>query len=82
MLRAPRLVAKGLLVSQEAVIETIRNINRTWLDGRPQEMRPPVHLAITMAIPGFAGSVSGAPLEQQDGDQDSGERQDGQQDPV
>jgi hypothetical protein len=46
-------------MSPQGVLEAVRTVNRTWLEGRPQDMRALIHPEITMAIPGFTGSVSG-----------------------
>ena len=39
--------------------ETMHKINRTWLEGKVDDLAPMLHPDITMAIPGFAGSVQG-----------------------
>jgi hypothetical protein len=46
-------------MNPQGVLEAVQTINRTWLEGRPQDMRPLIHPEITMVIPGFAGSVTG-----------------------
>ncbi len=46
-------------MNDQAVIETIRQINRTWLEGRPQEMSPLVHPDVVLASPGFSGRITG-----------------------
>lgn len=39
--------------------DVMRLINRTWLDNRVEDLRPFFHVEITMALPGFAGTVTG-----------------------
>jgi hypothetical protein len=43
----------------DAVADALQRINRTWLEGRPQEMAPFLHPDIVMVVPGFAGRVAG-----------------------
>jgi len=38
----------------------LQRINRSWLDGRPQEMKPLLHPEIVMVFPGFRGRSHGA----------------------
>jgi hypothetical protein len=37
----------------------MQRINRTWLEGRPEDLAPMLHPEITMVIPGFSGRVRG-----------------------
>jgi len=37
----------------------MQRINRTWLDGRPEELVPFLHPGITLVFPGFAGRAEG-----------------------
>ena len=37
----------------------MRAINQTWLEGRPNDMRPWLHPEITMVFPGFGGRSAG-----------------------
>lgn len=41
------------------VSETLQQINRLWLDNRPQDLRPYLHPGIVMAYPGFQGRAEG-----------------------
>ena len=43
----------------EAVIATIRRINRVWLDGQVEDLGPLVHPEIVMVFPGFTGRMQG-----------------------
>ena len=42
------------------MVETIRRINKAWLDGRPQDLASTIHPEITMVLPGFEGRIQGA----------------------
>ena len=48
-------------MDSQNVRETLRTINRTWLEGRPQDMEPLIHPEIVFVIPGFQGRVTGWP---------------------
>jgi uncharacterized protein (TIGR02246 family) len=37
----------------------MQRINRTWLDGRPEDLVPLLHPDITLVFPGFAGRAEG-----------------------
>jgi uncharacterized protein DUF4440 len=41
--------------AHRAVSEALRRINRAWLDGRPNDLIPLLHPAMSMVYPGFAG---------------------------
>jgi Domain of unknown function (DUF4440) len=43
----------------EAVVATIRRINRVWLDGEVENLGPMVHPEIVMVFPGFTGRMQG-----------------------
>lgn len=45
---------------QHDVEKLVRRINRSWLDGRPREMRSMLHPDVVMVFPGFVGRTSGA----------------------
>jgi hypothetical protein len=45
--------------TRNAVADALQRINRTWLEGRPQEMAPFLHPDIVMAFPGFNGRAQG-----------------------
>jgi len=38
----------------------MRRINRAWLDGRVEDLRPMLHPEIVMVMPGFAGRGQGS----------------------
>jgi hypothetical protein len=44
---------------RDAVADALQRINRTWLEGRPQDMAPFLHPDIVMVLPGFAGRIAG-----------------------
>ena len=44
---------------QEAVIATIRRINRLWLGGQVEDLGPMVHPEVVMVFPGFTGRMQG-----------------------
>jgi ketosteroid isomerase-like protein len=39
--------------------DAMRRINRTWVDGRIDDLTPLVHPDVVMVFPGFAGQVQG-----------------------
>lgn len=41
------------------VHETLAAINRSWRENRPSDMKPYLHSDVTMAFPGFTGTVTG-----------------------
>ena len=43
----------------ESASATMRRINELWVGGRVEELAPMVHPDIVMAVPGFAGRISG-----------------------
>ena len=43
----------------EAVVGTIRRINRVWLEGQVEDLGPMIHPEIVMVFPGFAGRMQG-----------------------
>jgi hypothetical protein len=43
----------------EAVVATVRRINRVWLDGQVENLGPIVHPEIVMVFPGFTGRMQG-----------------------
>ena len=43
----------------EAVVATMRRINRVWLDGQVDDLGPMVHPEIITVFPGFAGRMQG-----------------------
>ncbi len=43
----------------EAVVATIRRINRLWLNGQVEDLGPMVHPEIVMVFPGFMGRIQG-----------------------
>jgi hypothetical protein len=45
---------------QVKVAETLQLINRTWLEGRPHDLAPMLHPSIVMALPRFAGRITGS----------------------
>jgi Domain of unknown function (DUF4440) len=48
-------------MDSQNVAETLRTINKTWLEGRPQDMEPLIHPEIVVAFPGFEGRSTGWP---------------------
>jgi ketosteroid isomerase-like protein len=44
---------------REGAATTMRQINRTWLEGRVDDLAPLVHPEIVMVFPGFAGRIQG-----------------------
>jgi uncharacterized protein (TIGR02246 family) len=42
-----------------AVADVLAQIDRAWLHGRPHDVAPLLHPAITMVLPGWAGRVEG-----------------------
>jgi uncharacterized protein (TIGR02246 family) len=44
---------------REAVSAAMQRINRTWIEGRPDELVPLLHPDMTFVFPGFAGRVEG-----------------------
>jgi hypothetical protein len=44
---------------RDAAADALQSINRTWLEGRPQDMAPFLHPDIVMVLPGFAGRIAG-----------------------
>lgn len=44
---------------REAAAAAMRQLNRTWLEGRIEDLAPIVHPEIVMAFPDFTGSVQG-----------------------
>jgi hypothetical protein len=44
---------------QEAVVATMRRINRVWLDGRVDDLGPMVDPEIVTVFPGFTGRMQG-----------------------
>jgi hypothetical protein len=44
---------------REAVLETMARINQLWRAGRIDELRPVIHPAIVMVLPGFSGRTHG-----------------------
>ncbi len=47
-------------MSDQAVLKALEQINRAWLDGRPDAMLPWIHPRIALALPGFTGRIHGA----------------------
>jgi ketosteroid isomerase-like protein len=45
--------------ARHAVSEALRRINRAWLEGRPNDIAPLLHPAMSMVYPGFAGRSVG-----------------------
>ena len=43
----------------EAVVETLRRINRAWLDDQIEDLIPLVHPEVVMTFPGFTGRIQG-----------------------
>jgi ketosteroid isomerase-like protein len=41
------------------VADAMRRINRTWIDGRVDDLAPLVHPDVVMVFPGFGGQVQG-----------------------
>jgi len=41
----------------EAVVGTVRRINRVWLEGQVEDLGPMIHPEIVMVFPGFAGRM-------------------------
>jgi ketosteroid isomerase-like protein len=50
-----------MAMDSQTVRETLRTINQTWLEGRPQDMESLIHPEIVFVIPGFAGRMTGWP---------------------
>ncbi len=46
-------------MAAEDVTEALQAINRAWLEGRPDDLRPLIHPDMVMVFPGFAGRVAG-----------------------
>jgi ketosteroid isomerase-like protein len=44
---------------RNAVADAVQRINRTWLEGRPNDMAPFLHPEIVMVLPDFNGHVAG-----------------------
>ena len=44
----------------QAVLAVLQQINRAWLEGRPEDILPLLHPQMTMAYPGFSGRADGA----------------------
>src|SRR5438093_31391 len=44
---------------REGAAETMRRINRAWLDGQVDDLAPMVHPEIVMVLPGFSGRIQG-----------------------
>jgi ketosteroid isomerase-like protein len=49
-------------MSDENVLATLDALNRAWLEGRPDDMRPWIHPDITFVFPGFAGRIQGSEI--------------------
>jgi hypothetical protein len=47
-------------MSEEAVRDALEQINKAWLEGRPEAMLPWIHPEIRFVVPGFAGRISGS----------------------
>jgi ketosteroid isomerase-like protein len=45
--------------TQASVFAAIDRINRSWLDGRPEDLFPLLHPDMTLVFPGFAGRAQG-----------------------
>jgi len=45
--------------TRTAVSAAMQRINRTWLDGRPEDLVPLFHPDMTLVFPGFAGRAEG-----------------------
>jgi ketosteroid isomerase-like protein len=43
----------------DGVVETMRQINQAWLNGRVDDLASMVHPDVVMVFPGFAGAVQG-----------------------
>ncbi len=43
----------------EAVADIMHRINRSWLDGRIEDLNDMIHPEIVMVFPGFSGRISG-----------------------
>ncbi len=55
-IESPQFAASS---AHRAVSESLRRINRAWLDGRPNDLVPLLHPAMAMVYPGFAGRALG-----------------------
>ena len=44
----------------QTVLAVLQQINRAWLEGRPEDIRPALHPQMTMVFPGFGGRAEGA----------------------
>jgi uncharacterized protein (TIGR02246 family) len=49
----------SLQTMREAASEAMQRINRTWLEGRPQDLASLMHPNITLVFPGFSGRGEG-----------------------
>lgn len=51
--------APSAAADREAVLDTLRRLNRCWLERRPRDLAAFLHPDVAMAFPGFSGKAEG-----------------------